>query len=293
MFPAWAGPNVQLRALVANPPVRLLLSYAYDESGKATNSITQLTRPNAVDLMADSGAFTAWTQGKHIDLDSYVAWARATYRRFVDPVIINLDVIPGVPGAPATQRERQRAISQGMDNADALRSAGLPVMEVFHMFDGSFKVMEALWERRQPGELLGIGGIAGKNSTKGYVQDFARGVFARVKSWCGGWDGIVRLHGLGVSPDNALAHKFPWWSIDSSSWNSFDRYGNEVSARGASVKRGTNRGLTSNRPIAALYYERVVQRWRRLESDHTRLWEARGVSFEHELRQARDAEPVP
>lgn len=282
VYNAWTGSMPQFPSVVSCPPVRLLTSFAYD-NGKIPlyERIVKHLPLEAVDLMMDSGAFSVWTRGETVDLPAYIEWAKERAALFTEPIIINLDVIPGAPGVKPTERERKRAIKQSMLNADEIRSAGLPVMEVFHLHDGSFKVMEALWERRRPGEVLGIGGLAGLGTSRTEMKVFGDQVFARVKEWCGSWQGITKVHGLGISPDSPMARSYPWWSIDSSSWTTFQRYGRIVRANGRSQK-DVGWGITSVRPVSDLYYIRVVRRWKRLEETYTKLWADRGVTFAEE-----------
>lgn len=288
VYNAWAGPLYQLPSLLGAAPVRLLISFAYDNGTKPYyEHIASFVPLDEVSLMMDSGAFSVWTTGKTIDLDAYIEWAKVRQPMFKDCVTINLDVIPGSPGVQPTGKERRYAIRQSMENADQMRAAGLPVMEVFHLFDGSFKVMEDLWARRRPGEVFGIGGLVG--APQGETHDFCDQVFARLRDWNGGsWDNIVKLHGLGVSPDSPAARRYPWWSVDSSSWSTFHRYGYEVGRAGRSQKTATglSSGITSVRPAYDLYYIRIAKRWRRLEGTLTALWNQRGVSFLEERTAA-------
>ncbi len=287
VYNAWAGPMPQLPSVVVTPPVRLLVSFAYDQRntlvGKKVASLIPL---DEVDLMIDSGAFSVWTVGDTIDLDAYIEWAKAQRALVPDATIINLDVIPGAPGVRPSQKEAEKAIAQSMENADRIRDAGLPVMEVFHLHDLDFGLMEKLWERRQPGEVLGIGGLAGLGTSRTELLAFGDQVFARVRDWSGGWENIVKVHGLGISPDSPMCRRYPWWSIDSSSWNTFQRYGRDVSQNGRSqtgtMLPGGGSRRTSARPVTDLYYLRITRRWKRLEAELTAMWERRGVTFAEE-----------
>jgi hypothetical protein len=282
IYHAWTGSMPQYPALVAAaPPLRVLISYAYDDGQVPLyKKIAPLYPLDRIDCMLDSGAFSAWTLGLEVDLQGYIAWARERQAIFGNVETINLDVIPGKPGVKPSPRERLRAIAQSKENADVIRAAGLPVMEVFHLYDGDWRVMEDLWARRRPGELLGIGGLAGLGTSKVEMQDFGDGVFARVREWCGGWQEIVPVHGLGVGPEASFGRRYPWWSVDSSSWTSFQRYGKDVGANGRhSQSRTGTRAISGHRPVADMYYYRVVRRWRRLEDSLDRLWAGRGITY--------------
>ena len=50
-----------------------------------------------MDILLNSGAFSAWKLGERIDLDKYVGFAKVNQRHIYRP--INLDVIPGSFGS--------------------------------------------------------------------------------------------------------------------------------------------------------------------------------------------------
>jgi hypothetical protein len=286
VYAAWSGPEQQAQWMLDVEPIRTLISFAYDRQRTFGERIARHVSLDRVDLMLDSGAFSVWTMGERVDLDEYIAYALA-YHDDMDGrlFVINLDVIPGTPGgrAPST-RQRTKAVKAGMANADRMRDAGLKVMEVYHLHE-PIRVLDRLIERRQPGELIGLGGLAGRGDGNLKVE-FCDAAFRRVYRLAEGWQGIVPLHGLGISPDAPLARKYPWWSIDSSSWSIFHRFGAEVARNGRAQKRSPGatrengqRSITSYRPASDLYYIRTLRRWRRLEQDFERLWNDRGVTF--------------
>jgi hypothetical protein len=296
VYAAWSvGATARPASAWTIRPARALISFAYDRKATFVDSIRPHIDLDDVDLMLDSGAFSVWTSGETIDLDAYIAWASNYYSEFdSNVVVINLDVIPGTPtgGAPST-RERNAAVKKSMRNADTIRAAGLPVMEVYHLHE-PIRVLGQLLERRQPGELVGLGGLAGRGDS-GLKMQFCRDAFRLLYERNGrSWKGIVPLHGLGISPDAPMGKHFPWWSIDSSSWSIFHRFGAEVARNGRAQKRSTGatrekgqRGLAAFRPASDLYYIRTLRRWRRLESDYTAMWRRRGVSFAADMKAVR------
>lgn len=287
----WTSTHLKVYEDTAEPPpMRVLISYAYDKGVTPLHDkIGAVAALSGVELMMDSGAFSVWTLGKTIDLDGYIEWAKERRSLFAASSVINLDVIPGAPGIEPTTRERRYAVKKSMANADAIRAAGLPVMEVFHLFDTSFKVMEDLWARRQLGEVLAIGGLAGRGTAQSVAcMNFCDQVFARVRDWNGeSWHGIAKLHGLGVSPDSPIGRRYPWWSVDSSSWSLFQRYGVEVRGGGLVQKPITGmrtlqsggRSRTSVASAADIFYMRGLRRWGKLGDTLTRTWLDRGVTF--------------
>lgn len=90
----------------------ILLSYAF-HSARAL----EIVRPNADLVMMDSGAYTAYRNGKRISLDGYAAFLGDT--KGVWDYAITLDVVGDVV---ATTHNTQR-----------LHAMGIPVMPVFHV----------------------------------------------------------------------------------------------------------------------------------------------------------------
>src|SRR6058998_3882472 len=140
------------RALRATEYPYVLWSFAYPTSGIETMGY----RPDAV--VTDSGAFTAWQSGKPMDVGEYIGWCRDRRSQLgADPdmVHVSLDVIPGERSRGPTEKERKAGMAQSLANGDAMREAGLPIMEVYHQFE-PVSFLETILERMRPGDVLGI-----------------------------------------------------------------------------------------------------------------------------------------
>lgn len=250
----------------------ILISYAYDEDASFFADKLGYSPPNR---LGDSGAFTAWTTGQAIDRDGLIEWCKRNQDQHPSFACLNLDVIPGPAGgnqAP-TRRERKRAMAESLDNADAMRAAGLHIWEVYHVFE-PIEQLDILIERRQPGEVIALGGMVGRSTA--LKQQFCDAVFERVRD-ASGWESLIPLHGLGLSVRSALAARYPWSSIDSSSWIAPAMYGKPVRRDGRIGDGGDRR--TSNRSVRHLYLTRVLEGWITRERQLTEMWAARGVRF--------------
>lgn len=249
----------------------VLVSFAYD---KDREFFSRKLGYWPESIIGDSGAFTVWTKGETIDLDAYTAWALAYQTERPDFIPITLDVIPGSLGGDApSERQRKKAMKAGIENSDALRAAGLRIMEVFHWHE-PLSQLDLLLDRRQPGELVAVGGLAGGGS-KTEKLAFVRGVFARLRDR-EGWDNLPRLHGLGISPLSELSYTCPWWSVDSSSWSTPGRYGFSVTSGG---RRNEADRRISNPTLREVYVRRVLLSWAKQEEALTRLWAGRGIRY--------------
>jgi hypothetical protein len=219
----------------------------------------------------DSGAFTVWTKGERIDLGEYIAHLRTLKQRVGCPIIpINLDVIPGEPRRAPTRAEAREAMAAGERNARHIRAAGLPVMEVWHRGEPLEQLL-TIAERRQPGELIGIGGLVGLRPN--VIRQVCDPAFASLRD-AYGWNQLPPVHGLGVGNRDIL-FRYPWWSADSTSWIAPGVWGRVVNRAGTTVKDPRAR----NRSMRLAECARILRLWLRWNDELTRMWEARGVRF--------------
>lgn len=252
----------------------VLVSFAFDRDGTWFD-----TCPHVQHRLGDSGAFSAWTRGEVVALDQLIEWCRKQIASHPSFQVIALDVIPGTPGgngAPSPA-ERERAMAESLANGDAMRAAGLRIMEVFHVFE-PMSHLDLLLDRRQPGEVIGLGGLVGRS--RDVRRAFCDSVFAHVRDRYRGWRGIPPMHGLGVAPRSqpgALAIRYPWWSIDSTTWLNPRKYGQTI-GRSGTMKKGT--GREGNRHEHALQCGRILDVWKRREIELSSMWTERGVTFD-------------
>lgn len=165
-----------------------------------------------LEVMLDSGAYTVWKKGKAIDLHAYANFI-IKYKD-VWTTVVNLDVIPDDPS------EAERAADQGWENYYELKRIleqhGITPIHVFHRGD-NIKHLKRLVDECE------YFGLAPK--TNGSTP--ARDAFL---DWCmphvtddSGWP-IRKLHGFAVTAPELIRH-YPWYSVDSSSWQQAGRHG--------------------------------------------------------------------
>lgn len=231
-------------------------------------------------LLLDSGAFTVWTMGRKVDIDEYLTFANEMVGQWPEGTemrAFNLDVIPGTPTRPPTRPELLAAAQESGENAEYLRSRGLPVIEVYHRYE-PISVLTEILERRRPGELISIGGLVGTREPQ-QKKPFLDAVFAHVRDWCGGWDKLVPIHGLGVSVDAPLGRRYPWYSVDSSTWITARNFNLHTNRSGELVERNRTTSPRTTIDHTELFTRRRLARWLRVQDELTRLWERRGVCF--------------
>lgn len=150
--------------------------------------------------MLDSGAFSAWTQGKAVNLDEYCTYIERNQEWIGDYVA--LDVINPKDTAAAAQAS--------YDNLVTMRKRGLKPIPVFHVgesFDWLYRMLDLGCDY--------IGLSATSLTTRGNINPWYSEAWSHLTQE----DGfpIVKAHAFGETRFDALG-SFPWASADSTSW---------------------------------------------------------------------------
>lgn len=153
------------------------------------------------ELFLDSGAYSASTQGVQIDIDHYARFIHETKGLWTH--VANLDVIPGKRVSPASAAEKS------YHNLRRLEELGCRVVPCFHHGE-PLRYLERYADQY---DYIALGGMV-----KG-----RREVLRSWLDWC--WNLLtdehgrprVKVHGFGLSSYWA-ATRYPWHSLDSTSW---------------------------------------------------------------------------
>jgi hypothetical protein len=153
-----------------------------------------------IDVILDSGAFSAWKLGKPIDLDAYCRYIKENEEWLGS--YIALDYI--------NPKDRELAASTSFANLKKMLKQGLKPLPVFHIgedIDWLHRILDT-----------GLEYIAIANSSaraEDRADDFYHLVFSQI-SGKGGLP-LVKVHALGEGREKRLK-SFPWKSADSTSW---------------------------------------------------------------------------
>lgn len=230
-------------------------------------------------LMLDSGAYTAWTQGTSVNLHEYAQWCVSTQAQHSGTVwCVNLDVIPGEQGRTSTTSERKAAMTGSLHNADTLRQYKIALAEVFHQ-DEPWQYLHDLLDRLDDSGVLCISprNDVSVKSKIAWQQDVLRQLLRRFDV-----STLPRCHGLAVTSRRML-EQFPYYSVDSSTWNAAVRFGTYVNQNGGMTPTRSHLGASarSKTPGALDYFVRKsMLNLQHLERSITSLWKARGVQWE-------------
>lgn len=161
-----------------------------------------------VALILDSGAFSAWTRGRTIDLNSYIDFIRANEQYLWS--YVNLDMIPGRFEHPRTQKDIIRSAQTSYANLQAMKRAGLHPIPVFHQGE------DFEWLTRLVADGEDYIGISPSDDTPrsaqiSWIDDCFTILTDREGRPC------VRTHGFGITAVASLA-RHPWYTVDSTTW---------------------------------------------------------------------------
>ncbi len=200
------------------PDVAALIDYrllsmheAFKGNTKVWTQVSHHPKSAMKEVMLDSGAFTAFTKGKKVLLDNLIAVYDDTIRkldtkRIEEVWLINLDVIPGEWGRPATPKEMDQALEDSDKNFKVLKKRfGDRVLPVFHQTEPSSRLDEVIKQNWF---------IA-----MGFRQDFAES--ARINSAENALERAhakgAQVHGLATTGYEML-RRAPFDTVDSATW---------------------------------------------------------------------------
>lgn len=148
-----------------------------------------------VDLFLDSGAFSAFTQGITIDIQEYITFIKEHQNNL--EVYANLDVI----GDPAGTWKNQKIMEK----------AGLNPLPCFHYGEDPKWLLRYLADGHKYIALGGMVPISSKDLVTWLDPIFSKYICDE--------DGFpkVKIHGFGLT-SLRLMLRYPWFSVDSTSW---------------------------------------------------------------------------
>lgn len=165
-------------------------------------------------IFADSGAYSAWANKTEVDLQEYIDFIKEN----IDAIetYACLDDIESPDKTWENQREMEKQ--------------GLKPLPVWHVVEPD-KYLEMAMEY----DYFAVGGMSLKSSVARKNRfDY---VFSKVCTKKTNFYPSHKIHGFGLSsPDLLIA--YPWYSVDSTSWVQYGRYGIVLVPR---VKNGTLR----------------------------------------------------
>lgn len=179
---------------------RRLFSYYFHglNIGNRLSKEVQLSRDYGMDLFLNSGAYSAYTQKKTISVDKYADFIHQHGKIFSH--IANLDDV-GDTGR------------NSWDNLKALETMGCKVIPVFHYQDDIIYLKKMMANY----EFIALGGLVGAGAGRKKLRDWLRVIWGKYLTEKDGLTPRLKIHGFGLT-DFDLMKRYPWFSVDSSSW---------------------------------------------------------------------------
>ena len=174
-----------------------------------TNGI--MKQQNKVNLFLDSGAFSAKTQGVEIDINEYINFIKE-HESVID-IYANLDVIGSAEGT--------------WKNQMIMEKAGLKPLPVFHYGE------DEKWLKRylnKEYEYIALGGMVKTPRLINWLDH----IWSTYLTDSSGMP-IIKVHGFGLT-GLRLMMRYPWYSVDSTSWVVTGRLGSVYVPRFANGK---------------------------------------------------------
>lgn len=175
-------------------------------------------KESKISLILDSGAYSAWVKKVDINIEEYIQFCLDNLS-YLD-YIVNLDVIPGEWGQKSpSQEERERSASLGYKNYYYMIDRGIPKDKLIHVFHQG---EEWAWLIRMVKEIPYIGLSPANDRTTDEKRVWLDQCMDFVTDKTG--MPLVKFHGFGVTSFDLML-RYPWFSVDSTSWVLTGRFG--------------------------------------------------------------------
>lgn len=182
----------------------ILESYHYIKSQRYVDEIRAIGRR----VFLDSGAFSAFTLGKTIDIREYCEYVKKN-----DDIIAVDDGIKMIAGLDAIGD-----VKATFQNLKVMEQLGVRAIPCFHSGEDERYLEHYI----QNYEYISLGGMVGASIVQlGMWLD---------RVWSkylidGSGRPRVKVHGFGITTDHIMKD-YPWWSCDSSTWIQATQFGN-------------------------------------------------------------------
>jgi hypothetical protein len=229
---------------------KILLSYHYI---KNTDFLDKLY-PFFPDIFLDSGAFSAMSQGVHIDIVDYIAFVKQNKSKL--KVYANLDVIGN---AEAT-----------LKNQEIMEKAGLNPLPCFHYGEDK-KYLQMYCEKYK---YFAIGGMVPYTKKHDVLVKFLDNCFNIIMKY-----DKIKIHAFGIAGSMKLLLKYPFYSVDSTSWLQTAKFGKVIELKHAKVRNKETLEdklwLKTSKPIERVIYgAREALKQKAFITD---VWTKRGI----------------
>jgi len=184
-----------------------LYSYSLLSRVAYKNTIETVLDQGIYSVMVDSGAFSLANSGFFVDIKKYAEWLFLVRDKL--ECYINLDVVPN------STKSFSVCAEEGWDNLMYLESVGLKPLPVYRVGE-PIKFLDKILDKYEYFCLSKTAGDLGVNKILGLD-----GAWQRILDY--GFP-VKKVHGLAMT-SKLLMTRYPWYSVDSSTWSKTGIYG--------------------------------------------------------------------
>tara|TARA_R110000803_G_scaffold103020_1_gene171148 strand:+ start:50 stop:871 length:822 start_codon:yes stop_codon:yes gene_type:complete len=195
LYFALASNKPDNEAIFESSSQNYLFSYHYYKTELQKSRIIDWGLIDNKDLFLDSGAFSAFTLKKEINIDEYIEYIKDLDVK----IYANLDVIGD---SEAT-----------VENELYMKSKDLTPLPVFHLGEPIYYLDRIL---NSNCSYFALGGMVQSQNLDGWLVNVWEHIYRKRPN--------IKVHGFGLTNINLMI-KYPWYSCDSSSWASGVRFG--------------------------------------------------------------------
>lgn len=213
----WRKEGGQWEQAIRACPWRLQSCYPkYMSSTHKWTESACVIAPGEIEMMFDSGAFTAWSKKESVKLNDLIPLYDEVIEKYEPRLkavwFINLDVIPGSRGVTAQSDEIEQAMLKSDENFQVLQKRyGARVLPVFHQNEPKERLLDVAAQA----EYICV---SPRNDLpeKGRIE-WSLEAHELLHKHSVPWAGGNKTHGLATTGRNMLT-RVPWFSADSASW---------------------------------------------------------------------------
>lgn len=261
----------------------VLENYLFVWKDKGINRLLDLTEQlddcSHINILVDSGAFSAFTQGKTINIDDYIEWIKNFKKKWKEKVndlnFINLDVI----GDPVGSEKNLRYMNKN----------GVEVLPVLHQAGFKEKTLEKYLHKYN---YICFGGMVGR-PVKTDTIPWLNKCFTIIGKNYRKTGKMPKIHLLGIGNERIM-YKYPAYSVDNTNWLSLFRFGRGNFIKTSHVPKGGLKKIHNPYKYEDKYdynrkedYELVgrmmefdVKRFLEVQQEVTKFWKQKGVDFD-------------
>ena len=231
-------------------------------------------------VLIDSGAFTAFTKGKKIDIYEYSKFIKSytlTWKKKTQSInFINLDVIGDA--------------EKSWENQHKLEKLNVNTIPVIHHEGFKKKHLEKAYKEY---DYFAVGGLVGKKRTQ--ILMFLDYCFRHIFTYVKKGNKLPKIHLLGVASDKIL-YRYPAFSCDSTAFMKVNKFGSSDYLKIQGLPRTGKKSYLkyknkkkddynqeNDQQLLNKIMKKEIQAIQKQEIEITKFWKKKGIIFNEQI----------